>query len=206
MSQYTIQSVTVLAIIVISIILAIYLVILKRMGWLDRSNQFYRCPNQECKKLFQKPAEVKDLSQVPSRIYYACPECGTDLKPYLTSNSTKKTEIKTKPTSNQNVPQTESLERKIGTKQYTEPKQVPKKEQPIKMNPNLNLTIIQNSRQSTSRLDCRYYFGYLSSRGKHEVVPELCLECSKCLDCMHLEDKPKDSFERFKIARSPISD
>ncbi len=74
------------AISVIATILAVYLVILRRSGWLGgTSGDLYRCPNQQCKRVFQKPAELKDLSETPTRVYPACPHCGVDLGPLLAS-------------------------------------------------------------------------------------------------------------------------
>lgn len=83
MSQSSIEAVTIITVVVIGVILTIYLEILKRNGWLNRSAQFYRCPNPKCKKIFHKPVKVKDLAETPIRIYSACPECGTDLEQYL---------------------------------------------------------------------------------------------------------------------------
>jgi hypothetical protein len=64
-----------------------------------KSSKFYSCPNPECKKVFQKPVERKDLSVTPARVYPACPHCGIDLEPVLASfvkesAGAKKTEMK----------------------------------------------------------------------------------------------------------------
>jgi hypothetical protein len=91
------ETVTIIAIIIICVILALYLSILKRNGWLSRSNQLYRCPNLECKKIFRTPAKIKDLSETPPRIHYACPECGTDIEPFLKSGTSKETATEAKP-------------------------------------------------------------------------------------------------------------
>ena len=82
---YTIETVTTIAIVVIAIILAVYLIILRKNGWLGGNSYFYRCPNQECKRVFQNPVEMKDLSETPVRVYPACPHCGNDLGPLLAS-------------------------------------------------------------------------------------------------------------------------
>jgi hypothetical protein len=92
------ETVTIIAVLIICVILAIYLTILRRNGWLGGSDKFYRCPNLECKKIFRTPAKVKDLSETPPRIHYSCPECGTDIEPFLTSDISKEiaTEAKIK--------------------------------------------------------------------------------------------------------------
>jgi hypothetical protein len=118
---------------------------LKRNGWLDRSNRFYRCPNPECRRIFHKPAEVEDLSETPLRVYTACPKCGTDLEKYLVHAPSPKT---------------------------------------------------------TDNSVCEYYFGYLSNRDKQEAIPETCLICHRSIDCMLLDNKPKDTFSAL-IERIP---
>lgn len=96
MAQYTIEIVTILAAVVIGVIMAIYLTILKRKGWLDRSEHFYLCSNRECKKVFQRPVELKDLSENPARVYRACPHCGTNLEQSLASCGEKKPQLDAK--------------------------------------------------------------------------------------------------------------
>jgi hypothetical protein len=91
LAQYRIETVTIIAVVIIGIILTIYLAALKRSGWLGRSNRFYRCPNPECRRIFHKPAEVNDLSATLMRVYTACPECGEDLGQYFVQETTPKT-------------------------------------------------------------------------------------------------------------------
>jgi hypothetical protein len=80
---------------IICVILAIYLSVLKKNGWLGSSgSKFYRCPNPECKGIFQKPIELKDLSETPARVYPACPHCGFNLEPVLGSGVGKKLPLK----------------------------------------------------------------------------------------------------------------
>jgi len=78
--QFTI--VTALTIASIGAILFIYLIVLKRKGWLTeeiQSDASYICPNQQCRKIFQKPITLTDLSVSPPRSYLGCPHCGLDL-------------------------------------------------------------------------------------------------------------------------------
>jgi hypothetical protein len=104
--------VTPVAIVIIAVIFAVYLLILRRMGWLGGKSNFYRCPNQECKKIFQIPIEVKDLSLTPPRTYLACPECGANLDHFLGS-ITEKTP--------------ETMEKNILRRKDFEPKPIEKK-------------------------------------------------------------------------------
>jgi hypothetical protein len=99
-------------VVIICVILAIYLSVLKKNGWLGSSgSKFYRCPNPECKGIFQKPIELKDLSETPARVYPACPHCGFNLEQVLASGVGKKLPLKiTAPA------QHEKMEIKTGTK------------------------------------------------------------------------------------------
>jgi len=83
-----------MAAVVIGIILAIYLTVLKRNGWLGGSGQLYRCPNRECRKVFRKPVELKDLSETPACVYPACPHCGINLGTLFASGIEKKLSLK----------------------------------------------------------------------------------------------------------------
>ena len=96
MAQFTIEAITVVTAVVISTILAIYLFVLKKNGWLGAGSKFYLCPNQECRKVSQKPVELKDLSEIPARIYHACPHCGTNLESVLASCSERKPRLEVK--------------------------------------------------------------------------------------------------------------
>jgi hypothetical protein len=95
LSQSIFEPVTILTVAIICVILAIYLSVLKKNGWLGSSgSKFYRCPNPECKGIFQKPIELKDLSETPARVYPACPHCGFNLEPVLASGLEKKLALK----------------------------------------------------------------------------------------------------------------
>lgn len=85
--------------VLIGVILTVYLSILKRNGWIGKTSN-YRCPNPQCKKVFQELIKVKDYSN-QKEVHFACPECGYDLgssnnKNALTENMIKnKLELKT---------------------------------------------------------------------------------------------------------------
>ncbi len=112
MAQNIVEIVTIVAVALISIIFAVYLMILKKNGWLGGNSDFYRCPNQECKKIFQKPIELKDLSETPARIYPACPECGADLDLFFGSNTKKMLKMRKKTLIHSSKPEIKSIEKK----------------------------------------------------------------------------------------------
>jgi hypothetical protein len=98
LAQFIVEVATVLTVAIICVILAVYLSVLKKNGWLGSSgSKFYRCPNPECKGIFQKPIELKDLSETPARVYPACPHCGINLEPVLGSGVGKKLPLKITP-------------------------------------------------------------------------------------------------------------
>ena len=69
--------VTAITIVLIGLILTLYLLILRRNGWIGKTSH-YRCPNPQCQKIFQTPVRVKELSS-EKETRLACPECGYDL-------------------------------------------------------------------------------------------------------------------------------
>jgi hypothetical protein len=72
-----VEIVTAITIILIGVIVTIYLLVLKKNGWIGRTSN-YRCPNPECNKIFHSTLKVNDFSN--KRITrLACPECGYDL-------------------------------------------------------------------------------------------------------------------------------
>jgi hypothetical protein len=180
-----VEIVSIVAIALISIIFAVYLTILKKNGWLGGKSDFYRCPNQECKKVFQKPIELKDLSETPPRIYPACPECGADLGTFFGSHTEKLSKIKPKPLLHQKKLETISIdkrsEKKVGEKTRQVPKQVLKSE---KKPPSRQTIISREKKNVTDNSECQYYFGYLASRDEVGEIPASCLGCQRSLDCM----------------------
>ena len=82
MFPYAFEAVTALTITILSIIITIYIVVLKRKGWLKEETSpepFFLCSNPECRKTFQKPTKLTDLSETPPREHSACPHCGSIL-------------------------------------------------------------------------------------------------------------------------------
>jgi hypothetical protein len=211
------ETVTIIAIIMICVILTIYLTILRRNGWLGGSDKFYRCPNLGCKKIFRNPTKVKDLSETPHRIHYLCPECGTDLEPFLKSDTSKETTTEAKPkqpatpkpvylnqkpevqtTPQQSAPKPTYLEHNSETQPAT-PSQIQIKEpQPKQTDQTLKPAITEDNSKTTKGSGCQYYFGYLGDRQKNEAIPETCLDCPNSIDCMLSKHELRDSVQEIK--------
>jgi hypothetical protein len=93
--QYIVEIVTAITIFLVVVILAIYLSILKKNGWIGEPSN-YRCPNPECKKIFQSPLKVKDYS-TKKVAHLACPECGYDLGSSNNGKALNEIAFETKP-------------------------------------------------------------------------------------------------------------
>jgi hypothetical protein len=65
-------------------ILAIYVIVVYKKGWLKRESKadqaYYLCPSQKCRRVFKKPVWLTDLSHNPPESYQACPHCGTNVQ------------------------------------------------------------------------------------------------------------------------------
>jgi hypothetical protein len=62
----------------------------------------------------------------------------------------------------------------------------------------LEITVSEQTPQS-SGFQCPHYFGYLSKRSKGEVIPEICFECPKSIECMlSVYNTSKENMEEIK--------
>ncbi len=95
MIPYAVEIVTAITIILIVAILAVYLSILKKNGWIGEPSN-YRCPNPQCEKIFQTPLKVKDFSN-KKEVHLACPECGYDLGSLNGKKGLKEITLQSKP-------------------------------------------------------------------------------------------------------------
>ena len=203
--------VTVVAVALIAVIFAVYLIILRRMGWLGGKSNFYRCPNQECKKVFQTPVDVKDLSETPPRIYPACPECGAKLDTFFGSRTEISSKIKQKTLLHQKKPKIKSIgtkpEEKIVNKINQVPKPVPNQvpkpvpnqvPKPENIATSQQMMTSREKKNETDDSECQYYFGYLARREEAGEIPASCLGCPKSLDCMLCVLKAPESVGEIK--------
>ena len=95
MIPFEVDLVTAITIVLIGVILTIYLLILKKNGWIGEASN-YRCPNPKCRKIFQTPLKVKDFS-TGKEVGFACPECGYDLGSSKGEKCFKETALQTEP-------------------------------------------------------------------------------------------------------------
>lgn len=79
--------ITVVTISGILAILALYITVVYKKGWLGRNHveSHFLCPNQKCRKIFTQPVWLTDLSKSPPESYPACPHCSInlDIIPFL---------------------------------------------------------------------------------------------------------------------------
>jgi hypothetical protein len=75
---------TVLTVSGILAILAIYVIVVYKKGWLKGESKndqaYYLCPSQKCRRVFKKPVWLTDLSRTPPESYQACPHCGMNVQ------------------------------------------------------------------------------------------------------------------------------
>jgi hypothetical protein len=76
--------ITVLTLTSIVAIVTLYVLIVYKKGWLKgelkADKVYYRCPNQECRRVFKEPVWLIDLSQSPPEGYQGCPHCGVNIQ------------------------------------------------------------------------------------------------------------------------------
>ena len=169
MFPYTFEVVTAITLTVIGIILALYFMVLKRKGWLkDDSHEpspFYRCPNPECRKIFDKPIVFTDLSQNPAPAQSACPHCGFDLQEVSPVGTSKKLEKAVKTSVKQEEPPERVEASKITKeKQSSTPKSL-----------------------QARPPECRHFFGYLKKIPKNTPIPDECFGCLRMVDCLYYD-------------------
>jgi DNA-directed RNA polymerase subunit RPC12/RpoP/DNA-directed RNA polymerase subunit M/transcription elongation factor TFIIS len=92
---FAVEIITIITIILIGVILTVYLSVLKKNGWIGEVSN-YRCPNPQCRKIFQAPMKVKDFS-TGKEAGFACPECGYDLGPLKGGKGLKETALQSEP-------------------------------------------------------------------------------------------------------------
>lgn len=203
MFPYTFETVTAITLIVIGIILALYFTVLKRKGWLtENSNEsFYLCPNPECKKIFQKPIMLTDLSEEPPRVRKACPHCGLELGAVSPFRVQKKPEMAVKiPLSPEEplvrvktpkpVMSVESLDIPENPL-VAEDTQKPLAETPERVEAQ-NFTEEEQPPTTPSKLQarpagCSHFLGYLKKFPKNTSIPDECFGCLKMIECLYYE-------------------
>lgn len=209
----TFEIITALTLTVIGTIIFLYFIVLKRKGWLtDESSpeMSYLCPNPECRKVFEKPVSLTDLSTRPPRGYLACPYCGRDLegiskvtpeeskvehslpleKPQSYTENlavrTEATELETpdspKISKMQEVSKsTFSAGISRGLKRVS---QLEKKSIKRPSKPKETPKKHMKKKRSKSRRTCSHFLGYLRTLPKNVPIPDECFGCLQLVDCV----------------------
>jgi DNA-directed RNA polymerase subunit RPC12/RpoP len=164
---YTFDTVTATTLTVIGVILVLYFLVLKRKGWLreDWKETHYRCPNQECRKIFEKPVKLSDLSQNPPRVYSACPHCGFEIEMASPSAVGKKTRMPFK------IPLSPKESTKISGK--------PKADKDNQKLPAASPKPLQGRPPK-----CSHFLGYLRKIPKNTTIPDQCFSCQQMVECL----------------------
>lgn len=127
MFPYTFEAVTAITITVLSIIITLYILVLKRKGWLKEETSpesSFLYPNPESKKTFQKPMKLTDLSETPPREHSTCPHCGAILTA-SPSRTQKKPKLAVGTPLNQEKPKI-TIEELLARKNYLKHSEEPK--------------------------------------------------------------------------------
>jgi len=168
MFPYAFEVVTAITLAVIGIILVLYFMVLKRKGWLTENSHgsYYRCPNPECRKIFDKPVALTDLSQNPTRLYSACPHCGFELETVSPVKTSKKLEKAAKTPLKLEEPVEQVEASKITKEKQSSPPSKSLQARPP---------------------ECRHFFGYLKKIPKNTSIPDECFGCPRMVDCLYYD-------------------
>lgn len=187
MFPYTFEIVTALTITVIGVILVLYFLVLKRKGWLNEDSnesdaraQAYLCPNQECRKIFQKPIKLTDLSQNTPRVYSACPHCGFDLETASLPTVEKKTMMTFKtPRSPEESVVTVKTSKPETSIESMETSEKPTVVKGIQKPPTDSPKSLQ-----VRPPECSHFFGYLRKIPRNTSISDECFSCPKMVECL----------------------
>jgi DNA-directed RNA polymerase subunit RPC12/RpoP len=190
--SYTVEIVTAVTVISIVAILAVYISILKKNGWIGETTN-YRCPNPQCKKIFQVPLKVKDFSN-KKEIRLACPECGYDLGSLDGKKSLREITLQSK--SEVKIQDSTSKPIETGVSTINNGRKEPNAlgaAEPIvesKKNgssPETDHSLFLNQELNGPKKDrppgCNHYLRYLGARPKGTRTPDECYSCPRLIDC-----------------------
>jgi len=185
------EIITAITIILISVILTVYFSVLKKNGWIGEASN-YRCPNPQCRKIFQVPMKVKDFS-TGKEVGLACPECGYDLGPLKGEKCLKNTMLQ----SGAESKVIDSFPKPIKAGDSTINGGIKEHEATVLANPTFESEknpSLQESGQSLlgQKLDdakkdsptcCKHYLGYLGVLPARTETLDECFFCPMLLEC-----------------------
>ncbi len=129
------------------------------------------CPNPKCHRNIEEPILLNNLSTTPAEQYYACPHC------FIKLDKDSENDEKNTPESKPSSPVHSSLEKVlnvISAQPQKEEEEKKKEEPPVEP--------LEKKEKGSS--ECPHNFGYLANRPKNAPIPQVCLTCTKIVDCM----------------------
>jgi hypothetical protein len=204
--------VTILTITGIVVILALYVLVVYKKGWLKGDSNtlraYYRCPNQKCRRVFEEPVWLRDLSQAPPESYQACPHCGFNLQavPSFVSSKTREHKLIIPQSANSVSEREQPVEKPKPIQLESSPKAASFK--PAFKNIPQDTQNSANSRPSTpsnntlqsegdppkiyedkkqlpgNSRNCSHYFGYVKTLPKSTPIPDECMWCPQIVKCL----------------------
>ncbi len=203
------QMVTALTIASIGAILLLYFIVLKRKGWLTeetKSVTSYLCPNPQCRKVFEEPIKLTDLSQKPPRVFLGCPHCGIDMEkiPAISAEKAKTEDHdfppikpvvngtqKTQPSqpSNKNTFDVKSVSVQDPPSpailQMPPQAKSPPKPLPQTLTKTAEINHKPEQRKSAEAVKaCKHYLGYVKTLPKSTPIPDECMWCTSIVKCL----------------------
>ena len=188
---FAVEIITALTIILISVVLTVYFSILKKNGWIGEASN-YRCPNHQCRKIFQVPVKVKDFS-TGKEVGFACPECGCDLESLKGGKGLKETALQSEPESKIEDSFSTSIEAgdstvKCGSKEakatvFTHPTfESEKKPSPQESGQSLFEQKLDDAKKDRPA-SCKHYLGYLGVLPARTETLDECYFCPMLIEC-----------------------
>jgi hypothetical protein len=168
----------------------VYISILKKNGWIGKASH-YRCPNPQCRKIFQTPVKVKDLSK-KNENHLACPECGFDLgllnsekglEIAIESKQEPKKESASKPIEKQVLVTKDAVKEVKALEEPSPTLESKQNASPQKINKKLTPKQKENDPKKDRPAGCNYHFGYLGTLPKGTKTPDECYSCTRLIEC-----------------------
>jgi len=188
---FEVDLVTAITIVLIGTILTIYLLILKKNGWIGETSN-YRCPNPQCRKIFQAPLKVKDFS-TGKEVGFACPECGCNLGPLKGGKGLKDPALQSEPESRIEDSLSKPTEAGDSTvnRGIKEPKATvfthPTFESEKNPSPQESGQSLFEQKFDDAKKDgpacCKHYIGYLGALSARTETLDECYLCPMLIEC-----------------------
>lgn len=186
----TFEIVTALTIGAIGSIILLYFIVLKKKGWLTEeysSGRSYLCPNPQCRKVFEKPITLTDLSTIPPQAYLGCPHCGLNLEtvPMIPPKKVRKNEKIVQPKRLQLTTENPTLETaaEINDTKTEESSKSSFLSSTFKSLKGNHKKREEKKHQDTPKT-CSHFFGYVKTLPKNTPIPDECMWCTMIVKCL----------------------